>query len=250
MATALRCPRLFYFRYIEKVPEPEVSPEARIGKAVHAALEAVLLGTPVAEATQAARAGLPDDHEQARFDQLGTGIAPFTQRIGTFRRRHRVHRQLVEYRLAVREDMAPTQFYAGDAFYRGVVDAAYLYDDDLAVIDHKTGMRMPGTVMGDQLESYAVLAAASFQGAGRYWIGIHWVAARAVEWMKPIPAREVGERLIPNLLDNIEAAALAVDDGPRPNPGYQCDRCAYRTLCPASRDQRFEPVEYEEDDED
>ena len=250
VAMALRCPRLFHFRYVDKVPEPEVMPEARIGKAIHVALEHALQGTPPAEAVAKGRAELTDEHEQLRYDALGPGVAPFTERINRFRRQRRVSRQFVEYSLAVRDDLTPTQFYAGDAFYRGVVDAAYLYDDDLAVIDHKTGMRLPGNVMGDQLESYAVLAAASFQGVGRYWIGIHWVAARAVEWMKPIPVRDVNERLIPNLLDNVEAAALAVSDGPRPNPGYQCDRCAYRSMCPASRDQRFEPVEYEEDDED
>ena len=41
VATALRCPRLFHFRYIEKVPEPEVMPEARIGKAAEAARSAL-----------------------------------------------------------------------------------------------------------------------------------------------------------------------------------------------------------------
>jgi hypothetical protein len=40
----LRCPRLFHFRYVEKVPEPDVMPEARIGKAVHSALETSLGG--------------------------------------------------------------------------------------------------------------------------------------------------------------------------------------------------------------
>ena len=32
-------------------------------------------------------------------------------------------------------------------------------------------------------------------------------------------ARDHHDKLVPDLLDNIEAAALAVDDGPRPNPG-------------------------------
>ncbi len=250
VATALRCPRLFYFRYVEKVPEPEVMPEARIGKAIHAALEAVLQGAPVPEAAAGARVVLTDETEQARYDQIGTGIEPFAQRISQFRRSHRVQRQLVEYRLAVREDMTPTQFYSGDAYYRGVLDAGYLYDDTLAVLDHKTGMRWPGSAMGDQLDSYAVLAAASFRVARRVWLGIHWVAERAVEWSKPIEQREVTERLVPLLLDNVEAAALAVSDGPRPNPGHQCERCSYRTLCPASREQRYEPVEYYEDDDD
>jgi ABC-type nitrate/sulfonate/bicarbonate transport system substrate-binding protein len=58
------------------------------------------------------------------------------------------------------------------------------------------------------------------------------------------------DRLVPDLFDNIEAAALAIDDGPRPNPGSWCDRCSYRELCPASRELRYEPVEYYEDDED
>ena len=81
VSTALRCPRLFHFRYVQKVPEPEVMPEARIGKAIHLALEKVLQGAPVEEATAAARAELPEGVEQLRFDNLAPGIAPFVQRI-------------------------------------------------------------------------------------------------------------------------------------------------------------------------
>ncbi len=248
---ALRCPRLFHFRYVEKLKEVEVMPEARIGKAVHAALESVLLGTPIADATAKARAALTDELEQSRFDQLGTSIEPFVQRIGQFRRRRRVQRQLVEYGLAVREDMTSTMFYSGDAFFRGILDAGYLFDDaTMAVVDHKTGVRWVGSGMSDQLEGYAVLAAASWRSVQRFWLGVHWVAERSVEWMKPISTDEIHERLVPALLDNIEAAALAVDDGPRTNPGPWCDRCAYRTVCPASREQRFEPVLYEEEEDD
>ena len=50
MAMALRCPRLFHYRYVDKRPEPEVMPEARIGKAVHAALEHALSGMALTEA--------------------------------------------------------------------------------------------------------------------------------------------------------------------------------------------------------
>jgi len=65
-----------------------------------------------------------------------------------------------------------------------------------------------------------------------------------------VPPETVIDRLVPDLLDNIEAAALAVSDGPRPNPGTYCDRCPYRDRCPASKELRYEPVEYYEDDED
>ena len=251
VSTALRCPRLFHFRYVEKVPEPEVMPETRIGKAIHAALEQVLLGTPLTEALAATRVKLAeDDIEHARFDQLATGIPAFAERIARFRRQRRVNRQLVEYSLAVREDLTSTQFYAGDAYYRGILDAAYVYQDDsIALLDHKTGVRIPGTSIADQLEGYAVLAAAWFKNTRRFWLGVHWVAERAVEWGPVLEHHEIHERLLPELLDNIEAAALAVDDGPRTNPSSWCDRCSYRSICPASREQRYEPVEYEDDDE-
>jgi CRISPR/Cas system-associated exonuclease Cas4 (RecB family) len=251
VATALRCPRLFHFRYIDKLKEPEVMPETRIGKSIHKALELVLMGTSIAEATEKVRTELPSEHEQLRFDALGTGIAPFAHRIAQFRRRRRVARQLVEYSLAVREDLSTTQFYAGDAYYRGVLDLGYVFEDDsIALVDHKTGVRIPGTSIADQLEGYAVLAAAAFRHVRSFWLGLHWIAERAVEWSRPIATEVIVDDLVPDLLDNIEAAALAVSDGPRTNPGPWCDRCSYRGVCPASREQRYEPVEYYEDDED
>jgi hypothetical protein len=250
VATALRCPRLFHFKYVDKVAELEVMPEARIGKAVHKALEWALGGLPTTEAATKARAELKEEVDQLRFDRLAESVAPFLTRIGRFRRQRRVTRQLVEYSLAIRDDLTATSFYSGDAYYRGILDAGYLFNDSaIALVDHKTGVRAPGSTIADQLGGYAVLAAATFR-AEATWLGVHWVANRAVEWSAPLSATAVNETLIPELLDNIEAAALAVDDGPRTNPGPWCDRCAYRSICPASREQRYEPVEYyEEDDE-
>jgi hypothetical protein len=251
VSTALRCPRLFHWKYIEKLKEPEVMPEARIGKAIHKAIELVMQGTPIAEATATVRAELPSEHEQLRYDRLATGVPAFAERIGQFRRRRRVVRQLVEYSLAVREDLTVTQFYSGDAYYRGVLDLGYLFEDDsIALVDHKTGARLPGTSIADQLEGYVVLAAAAFRHVRRFWLGVHWIAERAVEWGPPLQPEVVHDETMPDLLDNIEAAALAVDDGPRPNAGPWCDRCSYRELCPASKELRYEPVEYYEDDED
>jgi len=251
VGTALRCPRLFHWKYVEKVPEPEVMPEARIGKAIHKALELVLMGTPQPEAIATARGDLGTEHEQRRFDALGTGIPAFTHRIAQFRRRRRVARQLVEYSLAVREDLTVTQFYSGDAYYRGVLDLGYMFEDDsLALVDHKTGARLPGTSIADQLEGYVVLSAAAFRHVRKFWLGVHWIAERAVEWGTPVTPEHVIDKMVPDLLDNIEAAALAVSDGARTNPGPWCDRCSFRELCPASRELRYEPVEYYEDDED
>ncbi|MBX3158382.1 MAG: PD-(D/E)XK nuclease family protein [Deltaproteobacteria bacterium] len=250
VGTALRCPRLFHWKYIEKIAEPEVMPETRIGKAIHKALELALMGTPIPEATSTVRAELPSENEQLRFDRLGTGIPAFAHRISQFRRSRRVARQLVEYSLAVREDLTVTQFYSGDAYYRGVLDLGYLFEDDsIALVDHKTGVRLPGTSIADQLAGYVVLASAAFRHVKRFWLGVHWIAERAVEWGPPLLPDQVMDKIIPDVMDNIEAAALAVSDGPRTNPGPWCDRCSYRDRCPASKELRYEPVEYDEDDD-
>ena len=244
---ALRCPRLFHYRYVDRLPEPEVMPEARIGKAVHQALEHALGGSPVESAMAAAREILPDGLERARFDHLSEGIPRFLGRIAEFRRRRRVGRELVEFSLAMRENLTSTQFYAGDALFRGVFDIGFLYDDGtLAVIDHKTGARAARLTITDQLEGYAVLAAAWFRSIRRVWLGVHWVADAEVDWVRPMPISEIHQDMVPRVLANIEAAALAVDDGPRANPGVWCERCNYRSVCPSGIEFRFEPVDDDE----
>jgi RecB family exonuclease len=248
--TALRCSRLFHYRYVDKLPEPEVMPEARIGKAIHDALERALGGAPPPAAVAAARELLPEGIERARFDHLSEGIPRFVQRIEAFRRRRRVARELVEFALAVRENVTATQFYAGDALFRGVFDVGFLYNDgSLAVVDHKTGARVPNLNITEQLEGYAVLAAAWFRSVRRVWLGIHWVADGEVDWVRrPLPAAEIAHNLVPRVLANIEAAALAVGDGPRANPGVWCERCNYRSICPSGIEFRFEPVDDDEPD--
>jgi CRISPR/Cas system-associated exonuclease Cas4 (RecB family) len=243
--TALRCPREFHYRYVDKVPESDASPEARIGKAVHGALERALQGTPIDDAVAAGRGEMTSDAERKRFDQLAPGVGAFLQRIAELRRRHKVGRQLVEFTLAVREDLSLTQFHAPDALFRGVCDAGFLFGDRLAMVDHKCGERRTSLSFTDQLEGYAVLAAALFKGLRSYWLGVYWVGEQVIDWATPVTAAQVRDELAPRMLANIEAAALAVDDGPRPAPSDWCLLCSYRSICPAAHDMLLEPVEDE-----
>ena len=224
-------------------------PEARIGKAIHSAMEHVLLGKSLFDAGQRARKGLTNSSEEQRFDALRPGVEIFIERVDDFRRRRQVDRQLVEFRLAMREDGTSTSFYANDAYFRGILDAAFLFDSNqVAVIDHKTGQRSFRSTITEQLEGYAVLAAAYFRTLQHLWLGIYWVSDAQLEWSDPVHIQTVREQLLPRVLDNIEAAALAVDDGPRPNPGVWCERCGYRTVCPAGQRVRFESVEVNPDE--
>jgi hypothetical protein len=250
VASALKCPRLFYYKYVDKLAEPEVMPEARIGKAVHAALELSLAGQPLGDAAAVARAKLFGPIEESRYDQLVAGLPGFLTKIDEFRRRRRIGRELIEFQVAIRENFTPTAFYAGDALYRGVLDLGFVYDDCLAMLDHKTGVRSTRLGVIEQLEGYAVLAAVGFRSVRRVWLGVHWVAAGEIDWATPLSPRDIDHVLRPRLLGNIEAAALAIDDGPRANPGVWCERCSYRSVCPAGREFRFEPVDDEEPEDE
>lgn len=250
VATALRCPREFYYRYVDKVQGTDRSPESRLGKAVHGVLEHALQGQPLAEAMAAlGEQHLENDAERQRFAAFQPGMVAFMERIAELRRRRRVQRQLVEFTLAVNENFQLTQFHAGDAFFRGIVDAGYLFDDRLAVVDHKTGERRRSLSFTDQLEGYAVLAGAMFRSVRSIWLGVYWIGERELDWAPPVTPREVRERLVPRVMANIEAAALAVDDGPRPQPSDWCLLCSYRSICPAAHDLLLEPVD-EEDEPD
>lgn len=222
-------------------------PEARVGKAIHTALEKILLGTALFDAVAEARQRLGTDHEVTRFDAISVGIRPFVERIDEFRRRRKVDRQLIEFALAIQQDLTTTRFYNRKALYRGILDLAYVFDEDnLALIDHKSGARFGQRTIIEQLEGYAVLAAAYFRNVRQIWLGIHWVASGDLEWASPVKTSDVNQYFLPNVLANIEAAALAVDDGPRTNPGAWCERCTHRSICPVGRELRFEPVEDDE----
>ena len=246
--TALRCPRLFHYRYVDRVPEPEVMPELRMGKAVHAAIEHALNGILVKLAIEEGKKQLDETDDIDRYEALCERIPAFLGRIEEFSRRRKLNRRFVEYQMAVKTDFGQTQFYSPDAFYRGIMDVAYVYDDvNLAMVDHKSGQRYPNMNIADQLEGYAVLAALCFRHVKRIWLGVHWVVDAEVVWTPSRTVAEINQSLVPKVMNNIEAAALAVGDGPRPNPSSWCERCGYRSICPAGREVRYEPVDQDPD---
>lgn len=232
---ALRCPREFHFRYVDRISEPEVAPETRLGKAIHAALEQVLGRIPLADALAVARRELLSDEERQRFDALGHSVGRFVERIAAFRGRRRVRSEFIEHRLAVTFDFAPTEFLAKNAFFRGVWDVGYLFDDGvLAVVDHKTGIRRPGADFADQLGGYAALAGAHMGFLKKVWLGVHFVGDAALEWAPPTDLLGIRAEVAPRLQAYIEEAAAAAR-GQEPRMSTWCVRCSYRSICPAIR---------------
>lgn len=236
--TALRCPQEFHFKYVDKIHEPEVAPDARIGKAVHAALEVVLLRRPLDEAVTVGRKELLHEAEHARYEEMLPAVQEFVTRIALFRSRRRVTLELVEHRLAVNSNLEPTLFVARDAFFRGVWDAGFLFDSGtLAVVDHKSGKRRIITDFADQLEGYALLAASNMAYVKRVWLGVHFVPNAAMEWTEPVPLETVRREFAPRVVAQIEEAAAVVNvpGPPVPKISAWCKRCSYRSICPAMR---------------
>lgn len=230
----MRCPREFSYRYVNRIAEPLVSPEQRLGKALHHGLELVLAGTPPQAALDAGRQELLTDAERSRFEQLAPQVGAFVQRIAEFRARRRPRAELIEYKLAIDAQVQPTQFLAQDAFFRGVLDAGFEWGDgELAVVDHKTGMRRDLAGYMDQLDGYAILAVVNSPQLKRIWRGVHFLAEGDVEWAPPIDAAAVRKVATPHLLAIIDDAGWrAADD--TPTPGMHCNWCSYRNICPAA----------------
>ena len=242
---AQRCPQEFHFRYVDRIPEPLVSPEQRIGKAIHGVLELVLARRSLAEALELGRKELLHDFERVKFDALAPKVEAFVTRIDAFRARRQPRTEMIEAKLAIDALLQPTDFIAQDAFFRGVLDVGFEWGDgELAVVDHKTGMRRLASDFAEQLEAYATLAVANSPNLKKIWLGVHFVGEAAMEWSAPVPADEVKGAFLPRLLDQIELAARNVAGPAEPRPGSYCAWCSYRAICPAMRNV---PVEDDDD---
>src|SRR6185295_14442883 len=123
----------------------------------------------------------------------------------------------------------PLDFTSPGAFFRGVWDAGYVFGDgELAVVDHKTGVRRPGGDYADQLKGYALLAVAHLPAVKRVWLGLHFLVDAALEWTPPIDVEVVRREYAPRLVAQIEEAARAVAVREARTSTW-CVRCSYKS---------------------
>ncbi len=239
----LRCSRLFHYRYVDRLEAPEIMAEMEVGKAVHSVLEAALKGDSIDYIIRK-RAEMLTPVDKKRFLRLTNEVGSFKARIAAFRRKNNVQKLLVEHRLGISSNFSGTTFGKKETVFRGIFDLGLVWDEtNMAVVDHKSGVRFAMSSIGEQLESYAVLAMTHFPKIQKIWLGVHWVAQGELEWTTQVTRQHVNNNFLPRLVASIEAAALAVSDGPRENPGSWCQRCVYRSVCPSVKDTMFEPVD-------
>lgn len=129
------CPRRHKLTRMDKVVTEPPSEAMLHGNAVHKALENYLNGA----------AAMPEKY--ATYEPLARKVKDQTGK------------RLVEYKFGVTEGFKPTTFFAGDVWFRGVIDVGVVSEKSAFVGDWKTGRPK---VDGDQMKLFAAATFAAF----------------------------------------------------------------------------------------
>jgi len=195
------CPRKYKYVKLEKRKEP-THPAAARGTAIHLKAEYFLKG----EIT-----GMPDE------------LKAFSKELRALRKRE----ALAEQKLAVDMDWKPIGFKSRAAWLRGVVDAMDKDENEIVIIDFKTGRFYEGHA--EQAEIYAVMAhhhLPQFENFHtEFWyLDTNKVALPVREW-------EFHADQMEELTAKWHERGMKVSTAKRfpANPGGACKWCAFRS---------------------
>lgn len=232
------CARLFKYRVIDKLPEPQDAPSAR-GILVHAVLHQLLqLDAPGRTFKQATQLlddtwqHLKTDVEFEGFDvDEGAMLADCHVLLGNYF-------QLEDPTTVHAHELEWWVEYASDTLaLRGIIDRVEIDDDGEWVIsDYKTGKPPAddyslGAFFG--LKFYALICWRNLGRMPKQLRMIHLHRERP-ETLTLVPTTQMLE----GLESQLEAVARAIKratlyDDWRPRPGRQCTWCPHQSICPA-----------------
>lgn len=234
-----RCPQLFKFRVIDRIPE-EPSPAALRGTVVHAALETLHNLPAPQRTTQTAHALLEPAWQQVRADQPAAAALTPEQKAALL---HEAAAMLARYYTV--ED--PTRFSAESTEtrfevcledgtpLRGIIDRIDVAPDGRTrVVDYKTGKCPPEAFQSDALFQVKFYALALLISRGVLPTQLRLVYLGDGTTLDFAPSRTELERFshtMSALWQRIQTAT-ATDDFP-PQPSGLCKTCAHRSRCPA-----------------
>jgi putative RecB family exonuclease len=231
-----KCSQQYFYKYQEKLAEvTPPQPESLVGTAVHTALELALTGTPVARALFVAgkKHGLTSN-ELEDLDARSEQVADFVQRVGSFKAKYGVRETLVERKWGMTSDFRGTGFFAKDVFFRGVVDLAMIpANNDLVIIDHKSGKERPLDYYTPQLRVYALMGLAMYPETNNVKFGINFVTANKMVWGEVTPAKTVQTEYRDWLAAHMNTVCQDLLTPPSPRTSKLCDWCGYKPICPA-----------------
>ncbi len=245
METAESCPAQFRHKHVVKTAAAPAPSDTKVGIVAHATLEGRLRGTPVGVAKKEAVDKTPlTSSERELLKTLDESMDDFLRRFDAFCRAQGVTRVLVEEEWGFTDVYASAQFFGEDVFFRGKLDVGALTrDNDLYLIDHKSGVAKPlerDQKKRQQLQAYAVLALPNLPEIGGVRGGIHFMQGDPdlrIQWTKYIPAARLRETYAPWLFQRVNAAAenLVEPYVARPAVRWPCKWCQYQDACPEFR---------------
>lgn len=239
--TADSCPAQFHHKHLVKTAEAPKTSDTKVGTVAHGILERRVAGTPyvVAKRESLDKDPLTSDEEEM-LRMLEERIEAFLVKFDAFCKRVGVKQLMVEAGWAFNVRYEKVDFWAKDAFFRGKVDLGVVTrDDDLVVIDHKSGVAKDLTrdvKKRQQLNSYAVLALPNLPGIVGVRGGIHFMQGaedKAIQWTDYVDVTRVREVYVPWLYTRInETAATLVEPFPaKPNLRWPCEWCGFQAHC-------------------
>lgn len=178
------CHLQFLLQYIlkVKVPNRPVDLVTETGKAAHRVLELVISGISLEKAfsqTKEEYKGIiPDSHWESHLATIEFNIIKFMEKIKNLEKSYKIKQIFQELRIGCTDTWAPTEFFADDVYFRGVIDLVLLLDnDDLIIIDHKYGAPV---IMGlkyylNQLDTYKILFHKGVMPIEGATSGIHFI---------------------------------------------------------------------------
>jgi hypothetical protein len=233
---ALNCSFKYHHTYVKKRKGVKpVRSDGEIGSAVHKALE-MALKTPGANITEILRqVAVSSRLTTTEIEDLisyAHNIQNFLKRIDEFSKKNHIEKTLIEHKFGFTVDGAPTTFFGGDVFFRGMWDLALLTrSKHLVVIDHKTGTPSDITKYKDQLDAYAVSAFFTVPELQGVQAAIHYVGTEDIFWAKMVPRATIQDQLVPWLFNFLDRAANATVT-PTPVQSWLCDFCEHMDVCP------------------
>lgn len=241
-----QCPLKFFLQYVLKLKVPPIEdgslPSNHIGSALHQILEDVTIGKSVEGSYIRAKQKYFDLVTPEHWETYVVGneynVIDFRRKLDEFEAKHKVKRYLCEIRLAVTKEWEPTDFFAQNCYYRGVVDLVIqLENQDAIIIDHKSNLNSNGfcstKYFKEQLEVYKPLihhGLAPLRGAQS---GVHFISDGKVVLDEYHDADTISSRLRNRMEFSVENAVQAVVETGyfKKSTGSFCKWCDYREMC-------------------
>jgi CRISPR/Cas system-associated exonuclease Cas4 (RecB family) len=240
-----QCPRKFWYSYCNKPDKTALgivdNYDARVGKAIHKALEHLINGQSLDRAFQFAC----DEfrlvtRELEAVNAARPAAEHFLSMFNSFRHAKGKHELLTEAKISCGFKGEKRPYFdkrgtPNTILLRGVIDVGCIFLDapTAIIVDHKTGKNKGIANHAHQMDCYALLLKANYPRLTKMIPAIHWVQDKKVELGTPIELSDL-DSLRHKVVQFMLEATAGVDASKLETTrvGILCNWCDYQALCP------------------